>query len=195
MIAKLSAITALFFANKDVYSHDEIDIYKYGFELLFSTIINSACILLIAALMGIVFESVLFAAAFIPLRLSAGGYHAKHHWSCILSTNTIFFAFAMMLRYMYTNFMLPYILLSVTVSFLLIWKLSPVEAVNKPLSIDQRKKQRNRSITIAAINMTIVIASYMLPQIPVSIVAYYISGMLAASLSLIMGRLSLKQAF
>jgi accessory gene regulator B len=185
MIAKLAEKTALFFAKKNVYEYNKIDIYKYGFELLISTIINSFCIFLISILLGIVFEALLFVVAFIPLRLSAGGYHAKHHWSCILSMSITFSIFALILKYMNSNFVLLYSISTVFVSSLLIWAFSPVEAVNKPLKDEQREKQRSQSILLVSMNMAVATISYLFPLVPKIMIAFYVSGMLAASLLLV----------
>lgn len=185
MIAKLATGTALFFANKNVYKHDKLDTYKYGFELLISTIINALCLLSLSILMGMVLETIFFAVSFISLRSSAGGYHAKHHWSCIIGTSATFLMFALVLRFINPDFMLPYSLLAVLASSLIIWVFSPVEAANKPLEEQKRKDQRNRSIILSSINMVIVILSFVCSFTHKAIIAFYISGALAASLSLV----------
>lgn len=185
MIANVAAKTALFFADKNVYKHDEVDVYKYGFELLISTVVNCFGIMLISGIMGVVFDAVLFMAAFVPLRLTAGGYHAKHHWSCILIFNTIFFAFCILLKYISVDIMLFYCLSAVVVSSILIWILSPIEAVNKPLIESKKVMLRRKSIFIAFLNMVIVTILYFIKELPISLFSFYFSGVLAASFSLV----------
>lgn len=187
MISKFALVMAGHFADRNIYKQEEISIYKYGFELLLSTIINLAGILLISALMNMVVGAVFFCAAFIPLRLSAGGYHAKHHWSCIVGFNVIFLAFAALHHYMSTSHILPYLLVSVLISSLLIWSFAPVEAVNKPLKDEQRKRQRQRSLIIACVNLAITLLFFAFQSINkfLPLFAFYNSGALAASLSLL----------
>ena len=195
MISKFALVLAGHFADRDIYKREEISIYKYGFELLLSTILNMAGILLISVFMDTVVGAVFFCAAFIPLRLSAGGYHAKHHWSCIVGFNIIFLAFAALHHYMSAGHILPYLLVSVLISSLLIWSLAPVEAVNKPLKDEQRKRQRQRSIIIACVNLAITLLFFTGQSINkfLPLFAFYNSGALAASLSLLAAEILNKQ--
>lgn len=191
MISKFSIILAKHFAEMNIYKHEEISIYKYGFELLVSTAINLFGILLISLIMRTVVGAVFFCMAFIPLRLAAGGYHAKHHWSCILEFNVIFLAFAVLLRYINNEYLLPYSLVTVTISSLLIWSLSPVEAVNKPLKNEQKERQRKRSIIIACANLAATLLFYIVEAIRdySPFLVFYNSGAFAASLSLVAAKI------
>lgn len=186
MIEKLSLALAKYFANKDVYSHNKINVYKYGFELLLSTVINLSCILLISIIMGVTIEAIFFCVAFIPLRLAAGGYHAKHHWSCVLEFNMIFLGFAVLQRFISIDFSMHFSFCAVIISSISIWSFAPVEALNKPLKPEQRKRQRNRSLLIACSNIAISLLFYTTDILGeyLKILAFYMSGALAASLSL-----------
>jgi accessory gene regulator B len=126
--------------------------------------------------------------AFIPLRTAAGGFHANHHWSCILAFNTIFFAFSIFCKYLAIEFVMPYALIAVMISSLLVWFFSPVEAINKPLSTEKRECNRRNSIIITCINMGLVIALYYIPNLVSDLTAdpifFYVSGVLTAGLLL-----------
>lgn len=124
-------------------------------------------------------------AAFVPIRLTAGGYHAKHHWSCILAFNIMFFAFCILIRFMNPEILRFYCLVSVTMSALIIWKLSPVEAVNKPLREAKRIMLRNKSLVITTVNMIIVLVVFFINLIPADLFAFYFSGMFGAGISLV----------
>ena len=192
MISQIAKKTATYFAFKEIFKHEEIPTYSYGFELLFSTLINGMGLLIISLVMNIVLETALFVIAFIPLRLTAGGYHAKHHWSCCLAINIVFLFFAILLRYMNASLLLPYVFFAIIVSTLIIWRLSPVEAINKPVSESKRKRLRERSIVIASINMAVVLICYLIPALPTIFAAYYLSGALAASLSMLAAVITVK---
>lgn len=196
MISKFALTLAGHFADREVYSNDKINIYKYGFELLLSTAINMLGILLTSMVMGITIEAVFFCTAFIPLRLAAGGYHAKHHWSCILGFNLIFLGFAVFHRYVNSDFSIHYSLIAVIISSILIWALAPVEAVNKPLKPDQEKHQRKRSLIIVCIDLAVILLFYAFEGIRVysQILAFYTSGALAASLTLVAAAIANRKA-
>ena len=192
MISKLALILADYFATKSVYKHEEVNIYKYGFELLISTILNTIGILLVSLLMEVTIGAVLFCAAFVPLRLSAGGYHAKHHWSCILGFSMVFLVFALLNRFTLMEHIIPYSIASTIISALLVWSLAPVEAVNKPLGADRKSKQRHRSIYIVCVNLAVTEFFYAIKALNdySTFLAFYNSGALAASLSLIVAEIS-----
>ena len=195
MISRLALIWASFFAARNIYPHEKIDIYKYGFELLISTALNFLSILIISTLMGVISGAVLFCAAFIPLRLAAGGYHAKHHWSCVLGFNIVFLIFAHLNRLMIVEFTYLYIIASAIISTLFIWSLAPVAAVNKPLKVNQRERLRKRSIVIACVNLAVAELFCLVGALRnySAFFAFYNSGALAASLSLIAAELVTKK--
>lgn len=191
MISKYALALASYFAKKDMYSKEKINVYKYGFELLISTVLNLSGIFLISIIWGEIEGIMFFCMAFIPLRLTAGGYHAKHHWSCILGFNAIYFGFIMFHHYMNIKYALPYSLAAIAVSSLLVWSLAPVEAINKPLKDGQRENQRNKSIVISSINLALVLLFFAVPAIAkyAPFLAIYSSGALAASLFLVVAAL------
>lgn len=191
MISKYALLLANHFAKKDMYSKEKINVYRYGFELLISTVLNISGILLISIILGVIEGAMLFCLAFIPLRLVAGGYHAKHHWSCIFGFNVIFFGFIMLHHYMNIEYALPYSLAAIAVSALLVWSLAPVEAVNKPLKDVQRDKQRKKSVIISSLNLALVLLFFVVPSISkyAPALSIYSSGTLAASLLLTVAQL------
>ncbi len=183
MISRYALVLATYFAEKEAYREERIKVYKYGFELLISTILNILGIVLLSIILGALEGGILFCIAFIPLRLVAGGYHAKHHWSCILGFNVTFLGFIMLHHYMNNEHALPYSMTAIIVSSLLIWSLAPVEAVNKPLKELQRETQRKKSVTLACINLTLILLFYFVPTLTkhAQLFAFYSSGTLAAS--------------
>lgn len=64
-------------------------VYIYGFELLFSTLICVGSMLLLAAFAGCLKRMAVFLLYFFPIRIAAGGYHAKSYRNCFFLTNGI----------------------------------------------------------------------------------------------------------
>ncbi|MCL2253060.1 MAG: accessory gene regulator B family protein [Lachnospiraceae bacterium] len=189
MIAKLSSSAATYFADKSIYKRDDIDIYKYGFELLISTILNIVGIIIISVCFNLFFEGTLFLISVILLRVTAGGYHANSHWACFLANNMTYLAFALLLKYVLFDYLIYYSIISVLVSTAVIWFLSPVEAKNKPLSKNKKIKVRKISLIISLINIILVLFFSLIIKQSHNYIAYYISGMLAVSLSLIAAKI------
>ena len=69
---------------------DKKAVYAYGLELLFSSLFSTGAIILISMLARRPFHWLFFSAGFIPLRLTAGGYHASSHMKCVLTTAAAF---------------------------------------------------------------------------------------------------------
>ena len=76
MIKKLANSMAYFYANNQYIPMSEINSYVYGFEILLSTVINIALVLIIASFLHLFIEAILFMGAFILIRNVGGGYHA-----------------------------------------------------------------------------------------------------------------------
>lgn len=183
MIEASALAMAKFFASKKIYDSDQVAIYQYGFELVLSTAANMICVAVFALLTDTFSGAVGFCIAFALLRTSAGGYHARHHWSCILTFSATYLGFVLILRGI-QPWMGAFIVIVAALSFSLVVALAPVAAVNKPLIVAKAKQQRKRSIILAGINFGLAIVAVTVIQVP-WFMAFYTSGTFAASLSLV----------
>lgn len=191
MIKRLAQRASQYYSKISIIEDSKQEIYAYGFELLISTVLNLAGVFFISCLFGKIFEAFLFLLAFIPMRLAAGGYHAKHHWSCILGFNLIFLSFIIFLQWLDPVFFLFYSIIVAIASSILVWYFAPVEAINKPLSNDQRQRQRKHSITLSSLNLAIALVCYFIPQAPVNLLAYYFSGTVSVAVLLLAAKISI----
>ena len=107
-----------------------------------------ALIFIGAVIMGIVPHTLLFLAGLVPLRMTAGGYHAKHHWVCIAIGCVTYAMTTFPLRYIPSGFVSLFILACCLFTAMTVWMLSPVEAAHKPLTAEKREKMRNISLSI-----------------------------------------------
>jgi len=82
MIARLSKRMASFFARNNVIKSEDEEVYEYGLQLLLSTVFNGIIALILAIISGTVLQCICYLAAFVLLRKSAGGFHAKTHLGC-----------------------------------------------------------------------------------------------------------------
>ena len=140
--------TAVFFSDNDIIDSDDIEAYAFGLEIMFSTLINFAVVIIIAALTGEIPAFTFFTAAFISLRLNAGGFHAKTHKGCVVILIAALFVYAAAFK------LLPGTAKNISaVVFLIIstfttFMFAPVEHQNNPLSNKSRLKLRKRAIII-----------------------------------------------
>lgn len=147
MIRAAAVALSELWARNGVIAAEDAEAYQYGLELLFSTVLNIVLMVVISIAAGHAWLFIPYLVAFIPLRLSAGGYHAMHHFSCI-AFNTLVYSAGIVAasRLSAPGAVLACILVS-GLSLVLIFLFAPVPAVNKPLS--KKEHGRNRKISLA----------------------------------------------
>lgn len=82
MIEKLSTSITNFFIDQDIIDPAEEAVYKYGTEVTISTLLGYFLIISTGIVLGRFFDSLLFLACFVSIRLFAGGYHADTYVKC-----------------------------------------------------------------------------------------------------------------
>ena len=78
------------FLNRKIIDEDMTDVYRYGLEILFSSLCTTFSILIISCLPGSLGLGILYLFLTIPLKLTAGGYHANTYKKCFLISNFTF---------------------------------------------------------------------------------------------------------
>lgn len=134
---------------------DDIEIYRFGVEATLIKFIHYLSILLIGFLFHMVIQTVFFIANFCFLREFAGGYHAKTKLHCFaISLFMITFALLIVkmnsVKGMYAVSIVTFVL-----SFLIIFYMSPVENISKPLDQAEIKQYRKISRMILLIESTV----------------------------------------
>jgi len=186
MIGKIAGNMASFYARNDLISGDEIESYKYGFEILLSTICNILLVMAIAAVVGAVPGALCYMAAFALLRCVAGGYHAPSHAVCILEYAAGFAIFAAVAFFLPPLYSALYALVCSIASAAVILKWAPVEAPNKPLSTRKRLRLERLSLFVGAV-FTLFAMTISLAGLHSGLYIYVFSGELAAALSVAAG--------
>lgn len=117
-------------------SEDDREIYLFGFTqgaILLLNILTSLCI---GTALDMILEVFVYMVCFIPLRIFAGGYHAKTQLRCYIMSSfaTVFVLLGIRFLQDY-NGTLEWIMLLISTA--VIWKLAPVEDANKPLAVTE----------------------------------------------------------
>ena len=156
MIAKLAKSTAYFFVEKQVVKKEDEEVYAYGMELLYSSILNIALAAIIAIITNTVYPTAAFLTAFIVIRQYIGGYHAKTHLGCMSIFAVVLCCFAVLSRYIPTECEILISMPAIGLSMFLILKFAPVEHPNKPLT-DKEKSRLRKSGIISAFTVFILV--------------------------------------
>ena len=149
MIAKLAKSTAYFFVEKQVVRKEDEEVYAYGMELLYSSILNIALAVIIAIITNTVYPTAAFLTAFIVMRQYIGGYHAKTHLGCMSILAAFLCCFAVLSRYIPAECEVWISMLAIVLAMFLILRFAPVEHPNKPISGKEKSKLKKSGIISA----------------------------------------------
>ena len=147
MYRKISQIITHKFVTLGIISEDDYEIYKYGFELLIALLSTTFAIVLISLFINKFVETILYLVGFFSVRVICGGYHAKHHYSCFITTISSYLLF-LLLNICFSSE--PYLslttgVMSILSSFFII-AFAPVEHLDNPMT--EYRKSRNRSFSL-----------------------------------------------
>lgn len=160
MIHRAAASLAKLWAKNGVVPANEMEAYQYGLELLLSTAANIAVMAILSAAAGYPWFFIPYLTAFIPLRLSAGGYHAKRHLSCILFNAVVYGVSLMIVTMLAPSAAIVSCFLESCLSLTVIFLIAPVPAKNKPLSSSEKKRNRRLSLSLGFLYLALCVLLY-----------------------------------
>lgn len=131
MFYRLSERIADGFEKQRVITSEDKEIYRYGVQQGLNLLLNLLTTIVIGVVCGMFWESVLFIAAYMPLRSFAGGFHAKTHTRCYLYSILMITAVLLVIKFFpLESFICGFISL---LSGLFIFLTAPIENKNKKL--------------------------------------------------------------
>jgi accessory gene regulator B len=190
MIHKSALYVSGAIAKRGIINEEDAEVYAYGFELMISTAINIVIVILISLLFRVPLAWVFFLLPFIPLRLTAGGYHANTHLACGLVFCVAYTILLLPAVYL-TAFMTPLLLSLVSgASLLLVLLFSPVPASTKPLDDAKRSKNRRKSIVLSVLLLLATALSFVTGPNLRWMFTYFALGQAGAAISLLAAKLA-----
>lgn len=143
-------------------------------------IVNVITTLLIGFFFGMIWETIVFMIAYLPLRSFAGGYHTSTQLRCYLfSIGLISIALFLIKGISETN---VNILILTSIASIIVFLLSPVEDRNKPLDkteiIVYRKRARGILFIEVIINILFLLLGFTSVLLCISISLFMLSIML-----------------
>lgn len=191
MLTKISKKMTSFFISKNAIKSDEADIYNYCFEVFLSTILNLTIIIIIAIATKTYLESLCFCIAFMCLRKTAGGFHAKTHCRCLLMLLFFYGGLLVMIKFVGEYYLFYISIIFIVFSIVAIMYLSPVDNVNKSLTLIEKRTQRRKSFVYLV--LFLAINCVMLVFYVTYVYAFSISyALFVVSISMIMGTIKNK---
>lgn len=189
MLENLAKSTACFFVSQNIVKSEYEEIYAYGVEILLSTVINGIVVLFIAILSNTVLPSLFFFTAFILMRRSAGGYHARTHMGCMMILVAVHLMFMVLINVIPDSIIPILSYFSIAYSCISVYLFAPVEHPNKPLSSDDRRKLRMKSLvyilSISVVDLLMIFCAHYEVSLCLSYgIIVSTTGMLAEIISL-----------
>lgn len=140
---------------KKVIKDDDREIYQYGFEQVFSSLLNIATMLLLGIILGKIYQSLVLILSFMALRSYFGGYHANTPLQCYLLTVMSISAALSIMKFITID---RFICLGLLVlPSLIIITLSPIGTANKPLDEIEKIIYRKKMIIVWSVETCVAI--------------------------------------
>ena len=117
--------------------------YVYGMNLFLNSMFNIATLVVIGLLTGMLYECVVFCVVYKTIREYTGGYHCKTAGRCYVASCITYLALLGMIKFMPLG--MHEMIIGGLISTIVIWFISPVEAVNKPLDESEKQVFRKRA--------------------------------------------------
>ena len=145
-------------ANNAFKSEDRA-IYQYGIQQGLSIMLNLSTALLLGIVTGMIWESIIFSAAYMLVRRYAGGFHAKTPARCYIYSSAMVLLALLGIKYVFDSILISICMF--IVGSLIIFLFSPVEDKNKPLDAAEQLvyQKRTRFYLIVEIVLDIAMMS------------------------------------
>lgn len=151
----LAVRTADFLLACGAIKQKDISIYRYGLEVLYLSVLEVMSILLLAVWVGNFFETLLYFAAFIPLRLFAGGYHANTRLGCYFVSLGVYGAFSVVVAFATISYL--WLVLLAMIALVIIWRYAPIVHRNHKISQKDLFSAKSISQNLALVELLVVI--------------------------------------
>lgn len=141
---------------------DSEKIIVYGAINLFQIIWSIIWIMVVGFIFGAFYEAILFSTVISILRKYSGGAHASSPSRCIIIGTTICVGFGLLISRFLCDLNILNVtifsLLAILISFIIVYKKSPVDSIKKPITNDDMKKRlRKYSIIVMSIFFLITV--------------------------------------
>lgn len=182
MFVKIADNIVKWMLNSQIIEENKAVICRWGISHILDTAFNIATFLIIGILFNMPVETIVFTLGYIPLRIYAGGYHAKTPFRCWCLSNIILAVSLVIVQNAEKYYIAFGILSLIAVMGLII--LMPVEDLHKPLDENDRKKYKKRGVAILAVEICISVVFTLLHHSKISLVLSSIWVLLSVMLIL-----------
>lgn len=141
-----------------IIERERAGLYSFGFEHGMRTVIELCLMLMTGLFLNKFWQGVIVLLAFTPMRVYAGGYHAKTPMQCLIKSWLLFSAAIVWLKYVPTYLYVQFgIICAVGIC---LWCFCPVQDEHKPLEDYEIKKYRKKALFFFTIEIFLYVLGY-----------------------------------
>lgn len=163
---------------------NKIKIFQYGMEVFLLSVFEILSILLLSLYISNTLNTVMFFSAFLPLRLYAGGYHAKTRFSCFMILIAVYVAMTCITESLVNSCLSIIITLATTINIIIVLVYAPVVNPNKKINEQERTAYKKKSRAILMLQ-TIFIIIYQFVSRNSSLLLSFVIGQSAVTISML----------
>lgn len=162
IISFLSNRLADFLCEKEIIEKEQKPIYKYGIEIIISSMIGFLLIFTIGLIFGMLIKACIFYMVFVYTRIYTGGYHASSYLKCNMVLLIIYLWVLFFSEMLISSYSIIVHLMILIMYISSIFGFAPITNANKPMGEDEIKKNRKKSILISIVWCVLSLGLYFL---------------------------------
>lgn len=139
---------------------ERAEVIKYGIQLIVGELPKIGLMLIVAALLGAFWQTLIAFFIILPYKAMSGGFHLKTHIGCFLGTTLFYTGNALLSQYLQTPYLvkIAFILLNTIFAIPMIAKYAPADTINMPiLRKKERKTKQILSYVFFTMNMLVAL--------------------------------------
>lgn len=140
--------------NQTEYDSTKLAEIRYGLESIYILITKTIFIFLVAALLNILKEVVIFTILYNLIRMPSFGLHATKSWICLALSTLIFIIVPFICKVYYLPIMVRSLIGVIAILF--IFKNAPADTYKRPIVNKERRERYKLISTFVAILMTFI---------------------------------------
>ena len=153
MFRKFSEWAVAYAIRLGYIKEEEQEEYTYGLDLVMSVIVSDLTMLIIGIIMKMIPQVIVFVFMYKFIRKYTGGFHCETALTCYLSSSTMCICVLLAIKYLPYN--LGVYIVATVLSIGVLFAISPIEAINKPLEEIEVKVFGKRARIVLCITLVI----------------------------------------
>ena len=139
---------------------EKAEVIMYGIQLIVGEMPKVILMFAIAAVLGILWQTLLAFFLILPYKIVSGGFHLKTHLGCFIGTIICYCGNATLSTYITlpTNIKIAMIIFNILIGAIMVTKYAPADTINLPiLTKKERKTKKILSYIFLIFNMTVAL--------------------------------------